>query len=347
MKNRHYNVNMRLVAKQANVSIATVSRFVNQPEKLSETMRERVGEAMQELGYIPNELAKTLLTGVSRVIGLVLPSVTNPFFAELAMSIEEKARAKGDMILLVSSHDDPAMERSAVSILLAYRVAAMIVCRSSDVDLYSNVDVPVVCFENPVDKCQATIHVDNESGGYLAYRHLLRCGCQRILHLRGPKRFGATEERMQGFLRGYDETPVAERPVLDIHQMSSDFTVSESDAELDAIADLVSYDGIFAFNDIIAASLLRVLHRRQVAVPDQVKVIGFDGSYFSQMTAPPLSTVSQHVDVIASRCMAAVWQFRESGKLEDGFSPTYVVPTELIERDSTRVSNVPQLRGEN
>lgn len=331
---------MRLVAKQANVSIATVSRFINQPEKLSMPMRERVGEAMHELGYIPNELAKTLLTGISRVIGLVLPSVTNPFFAELAVLIEQKAREKGDTILLVSSHDDPEVERAAVTTLRAYRVSAMIVCRSSDVELYSDVDVPVVCFENPVNNCQATIRVDNESGGYVAYRHLLEVGCQRLLHIRGPKNFGATEERLQGFTRGYEETPAADRPIFEIYQMSSDFTVTASDVELDNIPDLAKYDGIFAFNDIIAAALLRVLHRRQIDVPEQIKVIGFDGSYSSQMTAPPLSTVSQHVEAIATHCIEAVWQFRQAGKPQEGDVQTYTVPTELIRRDSTTMRRV-------
>lgn len=341
-KGKQYNVNMRLVAKQANVSIATVSRYINNPEKLSENMREKVGKAMNDLGYIPNELAKAVLSGVSKVIGVVVPSVTNPFFAELATSIEQKARLEGDAILLMNTHDDAEIEKASVSTLLSYRVAAIIVCRSQNESIYENIDVPVICFENPVSNCQAIVRVDNEQGGFIAFNHLVDIGCKRILHIKGPGTFEATEERYRGFIRGFEALDEKERPETDIYQMSRDFVADYSDTELDSIPNLASYDGVFAFNDIIAASLLRVLNRRGIDVPEQMRVIGFDGSYYSQMTAPPLSTVSQHVDQISTYCIEAVSRFRNEIK-EDKVSQrlTFTVPTELIIRDSTKIGDDP------
>lgn len=335
---KRVNTNMRLVAKKANVSIATVSRFINSPEKLSQRMQQRVGEAMQALGYIPNELAKALFSGVSKVVGLILPSVTNPFFAELATQIERHARTQGDAILLMNIQDDPEVERDSLTALLAHRVSAIIVCRSHAAHLYTDVDIPVVCFENPVTNCQAIVRVDNEYGGYLAFRHLMEIGCRRVLHIKGPAEFGATEERYQGFMRGFNELPVGERPQLDVYQLSSDFAAELSDVEIEAIPNLDAYDGAFAFNDIIATTLLRVLNRRHIRVPEQMKIIGFDGSYFSQMTAPSLSTITQHVDQIAVNCMEAVWQLRASQtELAKKNDPAvYTIQTELVIRDSTR-----------
>src|SRR5690554_4099927 len=154
-RKRSQGVNMRNVASRAGVSIATVSRFINTPEKVSPDARRRVQRVMDELGYVPNELAKAMLAGYSKVIGLLVPSVINPFFAELATNIEQLARQKGYSLILVNTQDDEKIEHQSVETLLSYRVSAIVVCRSQLHDFYKNITVPVICFENPVEGCKA------------------------------------------------------------------------------------------------------------------------------------------------------------------------------------------------
>lgn len=346
-RKRSQGVNMRNVASRAGVSIATVSRFINTPEKVSPDARRRVQRVMDELGYVPNELAKAMLAGYSKVIGLLVPSVINPFFAELATNIEKLARQKGYSLILVNTQDDEKIERQSVETLLSYRVSAIVVCRSQLHDFYKNITVPVICFENPVEGCKAIIKVDNREGGNLAFQHLVNIGCKNILHIKGPPKFSATEDRYVGFKQAYEEIASSVDVKLDVVELKSDFRGNVSESELEFIDNFSDYDGIFVFNDIMATALLRTLSRKGIEVPRDVNVIGFDGSHLSQMTAPSLSTISQNSNLIAESCMEAVEYFSTSkSKIKNLSQPlVFDVPAEFIKGDSTRNKYVGNLEG--
>ncbi|MDD4323232.1 MAG: substrate-binding domain-containing protein, partial [Eubacteriales bacterium] len=263
--------------------------------------------------------------------------VINPFFAELVINIESLSRKEGYSLLLMNTQDNAEIERESIETLISYRVSAIIVCRSQNRELYKNIRVPVICFENPVVDCKAIINVDNEEGGFLAFQHLFNIGCKSILHIKGPSTFAATEDRYRGFIRGYETLADKEEVKLDVIELKSDFRGNVSESELELIDNYSDYDGVFVFNDIMATALVRVLIRQGIEVPRDMNVIGFDGSHFSQMTAPTLTTVSQNADLIAESCMRAIKYFRSEKNIEDRGQPiVYEVPAELVEGDSTR-----------
>ncbi|WP_205666387.1 LacI family DNA-binding transcriptional regulator [Anaerosphaera multitolerans] len=319
---------IRDISKATGLSIGTISRYINNSGYVSKESAEKIKKAIKELDYVPNENARAIFKNRSNLIGIVVSSLSNPFFAEMAMRLEEKAFKKGYGVILFTTNDDAEKEREALKLLKGYRVRGIITTRTQLKDVMANLKMPVISFETEVNNEIITVSADNFKGGQLAFNHLMDKGCQNILHIRGPKNFEASELRYEGF----KSEAKKHNKNFDIIRFDSDFHVSYNLEKNIGDKDITKYDGIFVFNDIAAVLILRYLLERGVKIPEETKVIGFDNSYMGALLYPSLTTIEQSVDGISSKCIDLLVDLIEGKEVK---ATRFYDPVKLIQREST------------
>ena len=195
---------IREVAKLAGVSPATVSRVMNGTANVDEKKRQRVLEAIEKTGFRPNELARALYKKSSRMIGVIVPDIENPFFSELSKAVEEQAYRTGYRILLCNSDDDPQKEMMNIQMLVQMKADGIIITTNCDSTsrVLGDCPIPVVVVDRKLkgESGTAFIEADHYKGGRLAARHLVECGCKNIVCLRGPLAYSSGRQRYQGYL---------------------------------------------------------------------------------------------------------------------------------------------------
>ncbi|WZL72998.1 LacI family DNA-binding transcriptional regulator [Clostridiaceae bacterium 35-E11] len=320
--------NIREIAKRAGVGIATVSRYINNTGYVSEEVKAKIQKEIDESGYVPNALARAIFTKNSKTIGLMIPNITNPFFNQIATVIEEYSNKFGYTIFLCNTEDRIEKEREYLEVLKSHRVAGIIASRAQCRDEYLNTEIPVVSFENHIDPSILTVSSDNYKGGKIAFHHLYESGCKNILHIKGPDIFEATELRCQGFLDAAKEHNME----VDIVEFETDFKVKMLEANLNYIKNIESYDGIFVFNDIAAAIVMRYLKDKRIEIPQQVQIIGFDNSFIGELLHPSLTTINQPIKEIGTLAVKSLIGLING---EDVPIKNYLIDTNLVERETT------------
>ncbi|MDQ0338711.1 DNA-binding LacI/PurR family transcriptional regulator [Caldalkalibacillus uzonensis] len=321
---------IRDVAKRAQVSVATVSRVINNSGYVQSETRERVLKAMQDLNYKPNAIAQSLNHKKTRNIALVVPDITNPFFPELARAVEDVARIYGYTVILCNSDEDLKKEQGYMDIIQQKYIDGLILV-SHTLKLNHLIDeVPVVLLDRLVDQNIPTVTAKNYEGAILATRHLLDIGCRKIGHICGPKYIPTAQRRLQGYLH-----------VVEQMEWFSDSLIVEGnfqlelakEATLHLLAEHADIDGIFAGNDLMAVGALKAIHQTGRKVPQDIALIGFDGIFLSKAMEPELSTVAQPIydmGAIATRLLLK--------KIEDQpiDSAYHELDVTLLQRASTR-----------
>lgn len=330
------------VAKLAGVSKTTVSRVLNRRGPLSEKTIRKVEEAMKALGYYPNAHARALSGVNSRVIGVVISAFNHPFHAELLQRISREARRNGYSILIASSAE-PSEERHRARTLEA---VAFLKYRQVDGILFINYipetmleeiremcgETPIVTLLSNVSEDIPSVYSDDEQGGILAARHLNAKGCKKIVHVSGalssyPYRF--VDERSYTFLKECEKFGIETR----------NYEYSGSLMDLDSMQSLIGkifsenmdMDAIFLSNDIFAAQCISYAHALGYRIPDDIRILGYDGIYLGTLTYPPLSTIQQDFSGLAAAAVRVLL-----ARIETGTSEMQVmVPVELVERKTT------------
>lgn len=283
---------IREVAKIAGVSPATVSRVMNGTANVDEEKKQRVLDAIQETGFKPNELARALFKKSSKIIGMIVPNIENPFFSEIAKAVEAEAFQNGYKMLLCNSANNPKKERMNIQMLVQMQADGIVIMTNSDRTgkKIAECGLPVVVMDRKLSKGReiAFIESDHYKGGKLAAEHLIECGCQHIVCLRGPMKFSSGQQRYQGYedvCRKYGRKAV---------WIDCDY---DYDAGLAAAEELIrrypDTDGILASNDMAAMAVYKVLHQNGRRVPEDVQLVGFDNIEFSRRMTPELTTISQ------------------------------------------------------
>ena len=290
-------ITIREVAEKAGVSSTTVSHVINTTRFVSEETRQRVLSAMQELGYRPNYLARSLRRGETHTIGLILPDSSNPFFAEIAHSIEEVAFRQGYSLILCNTEGDLEKERRYVEVLSKKQVDGMIfVAAGEQTDSLQELlrlRTPLVIVDRDLSEHLDvdTVLTDNRQGGYQATRHMIDLGHRRIACITGPSNLTPSAERVSGYAGALAEAglPVDERLILrgDFHPRSG------GEATLHLLGLEEPPTAIFACNDLMAIGALSAANEAGYPVPDRLAVIGFDDIELASHTTPPLSTIAQ------------------------------------------------------
>lgn len=288
---------IRDVAKHAGVSVATVSRYVNRSGTLREETAGRVSRAIAELGFRPNIVGRSLKTSTTRALGVVIPSLSNPVFADAVSGIGQTARAEGYNLMFMATDYDLDAEMQTVRTLLDYRIDGLILTvgdpdESPVLDLLEQTKTPYILIYNQVStSLRPTVTVDNVAAGHDAAEVLIRLGHRRLGMIAGS--FSASDRaraRRDGFIKAVRAAALVEPVIREV-----DFVTMNVDTILDDVLKDKSTapSALFCSNDLLAISLIGALGRRGLRVPDDISVIGFDGIAVGSHQHPTLATVVQ------------------------------------------------------
>lgn len=323
--------NIREVARLAGVSPATVSRVINGTAKVSPEKEKKVLAAIADTEFVPNEVARSLFRKSARVIGLIIPSIKNPYFTQVASIIEHLATDNGYRVFLCDVGDDIEKEQRAIQTLVSMNADGIIIASTNDAiqEHLAQCPIPVVAVDTlfPNKEVAAYVYSDYYTGGRMAAEHLLECGCKKIVCIVGPEHFYSARARFEGYRDVCRERGIEERAVSCDYDFNAGLIMTE-----ELLEKYPDVDGIIACNDVVALSTYKVLYRRGISVPDQVQLIGFDDIMWSSLFTPELTTIAQPIGEIAKRAAELIIDIdRFTGK-----GVEIVYPVELIARGTTK-----------
>lgn len=268
------SVTIRDVAREAGVSVASVSRALNGHSSMLPETRARIVEVAERLGYVPHAGARSLSLARAHAIGVVLPDLHGEFFSEIVRGMDREAQARGYQLLLSNMHDDPNRAAQALRTLRGRVDGVVLMAPHLTLALRRAslpAGLPAVLMNTPEPGDHPAIQVDNRTGAAAMTRHLLSTGCKRIVHIRGPRGNKDAEERIDGFVTEMHDAG-QEFMILD-----GDFTEESGTAAAERILrDHMPVDAVFAGNDMMAIGCVLTLRRAGIAVPDMIAVAGFD-----------------------------------------------------------------------
>lgn len=288
---------MEDVAKLAGVSKTTVSRVLNNRGYLSQKTIDKVNEAIKELDYRPNVVARQLLKQKTKLIGLVVPTIDNPFFGQLIAGLETKLFHYGFKVLLCNSLGDPAKEEKYLKDLLAHQVDGLIVgSHNREIKEYQQPHLPIVAVDTYINDDIPIITSDNYAGGRLATQLLIDDGAKKIIHtIDKISNHGPFQLRKQGY------KDVMKESGLKSKIYTIEFT-PDYDKRVDSIKKIFNdnpkVDGIFVSNDMDAVQVITIAKELGYRIPEDLKIVGFDGTNTARILAPDLTTIVQPIDQI-------------------------------------------------
>jgi len=284
------------VARESGFDVSTVSRCLNQKSYVHPETRHRILAAAERLNYLPNRVARGLVTGASHTLGLIISDIRNPFFAEVARGVEDAAYSAGFDLVVCNSDLDPEKQRRYIDSLASKGVDGLIVnwaarLDAAEEDRLLTYGIPIVLLSSPAGvRKLSTISVDNEQGGFLAGSYLLKLGHRRLALLTGPEDQSRIAARQKGFLRAI-ETCGGSPPVVVLHGDQNFLGGYRMAWRL--ISDHPEVTAIFTHNDVMAFGALKAFAEVGRSVPDKISVVGFDNVEISQMLQPALTTINQ------------------------------------------------------
>ncbi|WP_423184855.1 LacI family DNA-binding transcriptional regulator [Arthrobacter sp. NyZ413] len=297
------SVSIKDVANLAEVAVGTVSNVLNNPDRVSQRTKNKVLQAIDELGFVRNDAARQLRAGHSRTIGVVVLDVGNPFFTAIARAAEDAAEAHGSAVLLGDSGQDSARESHYIDLFQEQAVQGLLISPVGNVlDRIDNLrerGIPTVLVDRRADESRySSVSVDDDAGGFLAAQHLLDLGRRHLAFVGGPLHLAQVADRLAGARRAVDDTPGATLEVLDSGAQSvlAGRRIGDSLAARDK-ADLP--DGIFCANDLLALGVMQsITMMNGLAIPEDVALIGYDDIDFAASAVVPLSSIRQPAEAI-------------------------------------------------
>ncbi|SFR58148.1 LacI family DNA-binding transcriptional regulator [Anaeromicropila populeti] len=319
------------VARETGLTVSTVSRVLNNRGYISEETRKKVYEAMKKLNYQPNEVARSLSKQVTNTIGVIVPHIRHPYFAELISCIENAANKKKHKILLFNSKDRDEKEMEFLDMCISNRVAGVILCSGSvAMESFQGINVPLITIERNLEGGTAAVECDNLQGGRLAASHLIECGCKKIVHISGVSGISMpADDREVGFVEVCNEKRVEHLEVKTDFKLYNAGYYNEFLEEV--LLNHTDIDGIFASSDLIAAQILQVCAKLKIAVPEQIKIVGFDDVLIASLTAPSITTIHQPIKEMAGMAISLLLDAAENKVVPNKVT----LPVTLVERQST------------
>lgn len=301
---------IRDIANKANVSTTTVSHVINKTRFVSDELRERVLQAMKELGYRPNDLARSLKLGKTNTLGLILPDHSNPFYAEVSNTIENFAFLLGYSLIICNTENNPNKEQAYIRTLTQKKVDGMIfVATGSDrrsAQYLQSLDFPIVIFDREIPLLMEKPNIsfvvsDNYRGGVMATEYLVSLGHRRIACITGPSHLTPGAQRQIAFRNVLEKKslPVNEDMILKGNfDYPSGYSCAKKILQLPQLP-----TAIFACNDMMAISAMRAIREKGLQIPDDISIVGFDGISLTEYQWPALTTIRQPYDQIAETIM--------------------------------------------
>lgn len=339
MKNYRKKTTIKDVALHAGVSMTTVSMVLNGKDStIPETTRQRVWASAQALRYNCDFNARAMVTGRTNLIGLVIPDISNAFFAECVRHIQVELAKHGYDVVLCNSEEKAANDLRYVQLLAGRNVDGIILAPSAEsltdekVDnlhtLLSDLGVPFVFLDRYYSTAEAKVVTSNEESSYRISRYLLECGHTKIAAVTGPLTLNSSFNRLQGLKRAMKEFGLTLSDE-NIYEGKYDFETG-----FHAGMKLLKTDvtAVFAFSDMQAYGIYEAGRRLNKRIPDDISVVGFDDSFYSVMQRPPLTTMRQPLKEIAKEACRIILDCVEDREGERSVG----LPAELIIRESVK-----------
>lgn len=331
-------ITMDEIAKLAGVSKATVSRVLNDSEcGVGERTRVRVKKIAEELGYSVEQTEKKKNVSFTRYIALILPDITNPFFADLAKSVEQSLRRKGYSLVLANTDFSEDNEAAQIRELMVKRLEGILLVPSGirareEHDLPRRYQIPMVLMDRKLEGISDIpgVYSNNEYASVISCEHLIRKGARDIVFISGPLNVSTSIERFEGYKAVLAQHSIPFRPEMCRH---GSYTVESGyNAVLELERSGISYSAILAANDLMALGALKAVREFGYRVPEDVQIIGFDNIEFSQYCEPSLSTMQQPTFDMGAKAVELLTGIIEK---RDPVQPERLIP-KLLMRKTTR-----------
>ena len=307
------------VAALAGVSKTTVSRVINRRGSLSQKTIDKVEAAMAQLNYHPNVIAQQLHTQRTNLIGILVPSVANPFFGELTMYLEDALFQRGYKVLISDALNQTAKEERYLSQLMGHQVDGLIIAtHNNKLEEYQHANLPIVAIDRFLRADIPVVASDNYAGAKLATEALIQRGCQHIIHTytTNPSNWhdNQREKAFQAVMADHHLPAIT-------YTTAFDCPPAERTARFERLFDEhPAVDGIFASNDLDAARLLSLARARGYRVPADLQIIGYDGAQATQELVPELATIIQPIEQMATSAVKLL-----ADRMAGEFTPTSTV----------------------
>ena len=325
------------VATRANVSVATVSRVVNNLDGYSDETKEKVLEAIKELGYQRNAIARGLVTKTTKTIGVLIPIVSAYLYAEILNGIEEKANENGYGIFLCNTGVNGVRAINCIKMLGERQVDAIIVVSLTINDEYYNLlnslKIPYILVSTLSYKYKIPyIKVDDQQAAYTATQFLIEKGHTKIALISGGK-----EDKISGITRVNGYRNALQDYDININEniiKYGDFTYNSGIMCMeDLLQEKEDFTAVFATSDEMALGALSVMHRNKIEVPEKISIIGYDNTLIAQMSNPPLTTVAQPLYEMGVKAFAKILSVLETGNSGDNV----ILSHKIVERETVKL----------
>lgn len=326
------------IAEDAGVSIATVSRVLNNSQPVSDELRERVLRSVKKLNYQPNPLARSLRTRRTLVVGVVVPNISNPYFTDILRAVEDVALEAGYVVTICSSDQDLDKERRYLQVLRHRMVDGVLVAVAdrarSDLSAFTEGNVPVVLVDRRTDCAVCdSVTVDVRQGAYQAVEHLIGRGYRRIAMVAGPQSVSTAVDKLEGFkqaLRDF-ELPVDEQLIFD-----GDYTEESGAAAAQRMFQMAEPPkAVVISNNLMTLGFFRVVREYGLRVPHDVAYVSFDDSKWASLVTPPVTLVDQPTYEVGRAAMEMLLDRMQSDQGDDPTPRSIVLRPRMIVRGST------------
>lgn len=287
------------ISKKLNVSVATVSRALNNHPRISQATKDLVLEAAKEMNYKQNNLAKALKSGETKTVGVIVPYINTNFFSSVIRGLEEELSPHGYHVIICQSHEDSTIEKKQLNTLLHTQVDCIFMSISrntSDVDyirkIISTTNTPIIFFDRKKDiPGVSTITIDDQKGGYLATEHLIKEGYKNICHFAGDLNLEIYRNRLNGYLDALKDHKL---PVLEENIINTGSTIEEGTEAVRKLWERkIKPDAIFSASDFAALGACQQLKKMKLKIPQDIGIIGFSNEPFTQFMELSISSVDQ------------------------------------------------------
>lgn len=330
---------MHDVAREAGVSVATVSRVINESNGVSEKLAKQVNDAMDKLHYHPSSLARSFKIQRTMLVGVIVPLIDHPFYSRLAMAIEQKLFQNGYRAIICNAEEDENRERAYIEMLIRQRVDGFIInsaaMSTSFLNEFEALQIPYVLIDRDLPEAECSkVFSDNSQGGFIGMEYLIKMGHRRIGVVGAPAHTEPIQRRIRGAQEALATYNIDGDAALLVTGDTQDFDMGYQAAkQLMALAEAPT--AIFSLTDVTAVGVIHALSELGLSVPDDVSVLGYDNIPIASYMIPQLSTVAQPIIEMGETAVELLFAL-----LGDPARPTEqaVLKTRLIVRQSTKAA---------
>ncbi len=337
IRSRSGKVTIVDVARAAHVSVSTVSRYLNSTVPISEEKRKNIAKAIKMLNYKPSTFAKAMRSQILYSIGIIVPDLGGYYYGEIVNAMVTYASKKGYETVVSVTNKVENWEDMTFDFFMSRRLDGIIACTPDlkSLQKLTKIGVPIVAVDwrDPIGDLEVTgVTIDNERAAFVMMKYLYSMGHRKILTITGGEKFQSSNDRKNGVLKFKEKND-------DVELYITKGNFSDLDTGYDLTKKFIKENGkivtaIFAFNDILAFGVISALNDLGVSVPDEISVAGFDNTYISKYSVPPLTTIEQPRSELGLTAIKNLINRLESSGSKVGYN--IVVPFKFIERSSVR-----------